>query len=101
MQSEPRSGSKVCEPLDRLIGKSGEDRSQIAAQQNPQPSAVLFLTQCGVTLLRLFGVSRGHLTIDRDSKRSDLPNDQVLACGLDQCGGEMLELIGVPSEYGF
>jgi hypothetical protein len=54
---------------------------------------VLFLTQCGVTLLRLFGVSRGHLTLDRDSKRSDLTNDQVLVCGLDHCGGEMLELI--------
>jgi hypothetical protein len=33
------------------------------------------------------------LILDRNSKRSDLTDDQVLACGLDHCGGEMLELI--------
>jgi hypothetical protein len=33
-------------------------------------SSMLFLTQCGVILLRLFGVSRGHLTLDRDSLSS-------------------------------
>jgi hypothetical protein len=28
-----------------------------------------------------------------DSKLSDLTDDQVRACGLDHCGGEMLEVI--------
>jgi hypothetical protein len=60
---------------------------------------VLFLTQCGATLLRLFGVSRGHLTLDSDSKYSDLTDDQVLACGLNHCGGEMLELIDLEHSF--
>src|ERR1700686_340461 len=29
MLGDPRSGSNVCEPPDRQIGKSGEDRGQI------------------------------------------------------------------------
>jgi hypothetical protein len=42
---------------------------------------------------------QGHLTLDRDSRRSDLTNDQVLACGLDHCGGEMLELIDLEHSF--
>jgi hypothetical protein len=33
-------------------------------QQGGNPE-LLFLTQCGATLLRLFGVSRGHLTFEK------------------------------------
>jgi hypothetical protein len=34
-----------------------------------------------------------------DSQRSDLTNDQVLACGLNHCGGEMLELIDLEHSF--
>ena len=37
MLGDPRSGSKVWEPLDREIGKSGEDRGQIVAHRELQP----------------------------------------------------------------
>ena len=33
MLDDPRDGSKVCEPLDRQMGKSGEDRGHIVAQR--------------------------------------------------------------------
>ena len=33
MLDDPRDGSKVCEPRDRQMGKSGEDRGHIVAQR--------------------------------------------------------------------
>ena len=39
MLGDPRSGSNVCEPPDRQIGKSGEDRGQIVLG-NPRKSFV-------------------------------------------------------------
>jgi len=37
MLGDPPSGSKVCEPLDRQIDNSEEDRGQIVAQRELQP----------------------------------------------------------------
>jgi hypothetical protein len=52
---------------------------------------MLSLTQCGVTVLGLFGVSKGSFDLRRtatgDSKRSDLTDDQVLACGAHDVDG--------------
>ena len=39
--------------------------SRPSSSEKGDESWLLFLTQCVVTLLRLFGVSRGHLTLDR------------------------------------
>jgi hypothetical protein len=58
MLSDPRSGSKVCEPLHLQIGKSGEDRGQIVAQRELQPPtafqteriAATFGAACGLSM---------------------------------------------------
>jgi hypothetical protein len=39
MPGEPHSGSKVCEALDREIGKPGENRRKIVAHRYFQPAA--------------------------------------------------------------
>src|ERR1039458_8105232 len=41
MLGDPRSGSKLCEALDREIGKPGENRGQIVAHWEVQPAAAL------------------------------------------------------------
>jgi hypothetical protein len=43
MLGGPRSGIKVCEPLDRQIGKSREDRSRIVAQRDFINSPIFFV----------------------------------------------------------
>ena len=58
MLGDPRSESKVCEPLHRQIGKSGEDRGQIVAQRELQPPtafqperiAATFGAACGLPM---------------------------------------------------
>jgi hypothetical protein len=64
---------------------------------------VLFLTQCGVNSSQIIWRKRGSFELREaatgDSKRSDLTDDQVLACGLDHCRGEMLELIDVEHSF--
>jgi hypothetical protein len=39
MLRDPRSGSKVCEALDRAIGEPGEKRGQVFAHGEFQPAA--------------------------------------------------------------